>query len=199
MRDLELRGAGNILGSEQHGHIAVIGYEYYCKLLEQAMRKVKGEIVEETIETEINYNINAYLPDDFIKNGDFKVEIYKKIAAIRDKEDAFSIEEEIEDRFGTLPASVYNLIDISYVKALARMIDILEISEKTNDIVFVFKSQASISKALLERLMEVGGNRIAFDVSGKPIVRLKFFKRQLTREAKLADVKGFLEKINVLN
>lgn len=199
MRDLELRGAGNILGAEQHGHIAVIGYEYYCKLLEQAMKKVKGEAVEETIATEINYNINAYLPDDFIKNGDFKVEIYKKIAAIRDKDDAFAIEEEIEDRFGTLPASVYNLIDISYVKALARMIDILEISEKANDIVFKFNSQDSISKALLERLMEIGGNRIAFDVSGKPIVRLKFFKRQLTREAKLADVKGFLEKINVLN
>lgn len=199
MRDLELRGAGNILGAEQHGHIAVIGYEYYCKLLEQAMKKIKGEFVEETIATEINYNINAYLPDDFIENGDFKVEIYKKIAAIRDKEDAFAIEEEIEDRFGTLPASVYNLINISYVKALGRMIDILEISEKSNDIVFVFKSQDSISKALLERVMEIGGNRIAFDVSGKPIIRLKFFKRQLTREAKLADVKGFLEKINVLN
>jgi transcription-repair coupling factor (superfamily II helicase) len=199
MRDLELRGAGNILGSEQHGHIAVIGYEYYCKLLEQAMRKIKGELVEDTIETEINYNINAYLPDDFIKNGDFKVEIYKKIAAIRDQQDAFDIEEEIEDRFGTLPDSVYNLINISYVKSLARKIDVVEISEKLNDIVFVFKSQESISKALLERIMEVGGNRIAFDVSGKPIVRLKYFKRKLTREAKLADVKAFLEKINVLN
>ena len=199
MRDLELRGAGNILGAEQHGHIAVIGYEYYCKLLEQAMRKVKGEVVEDAIETEINYNINAYLPDDFIRNGDLKVEIYKKIAAIRDKEDAYAIEEEIEDRFGTLPASVYNLINISYVKALARMVDIIEMSERSNDIMFKFKTQESISKALLERLMEVGGNRIAFDVSGKPIVRLKFFRRQLTREAKLADVKEFLEKINVLN
>jgi len=127
------------------------------------------------------------------------VEIYKKIAAIRDKEDAYAIEEEIEDRFGTLPASVYNLINISYVKALARMVDIIEMSERSNDIMFKFKTQESISKALLERLMEVGGNRIAFDVSGKPIVRLKFFRRQLTREAKLADVKEFLEKINVLN
>ncbi|MBN2898926.1 MAG: transcription-repair coupling factor [Clostridia bacterium] len=199
MRDLELRGAGNILGAEQHGHIAVIGYEYYCKLLEQAMRKVKGEVVEDEVETEINYNINAYLPDDYIGNGDYKVEIYKKIAAIRDQQDAFAIEEEIEDRFGTIPTSVYNLINISYAKSLARNLEIVEISEKLNDIVFVFKSSESVSKALLERLMEVGGNRIAFDVSGKPSVRLKFFKRKLTREAKLADVTEFLEKINVLN
>ncbi len=195
MRDLEIRGSGNILGAQQHGHIANIGYEYYSKLLEMTMRKIKGELVEEEIETEINYNINAYIPEDFIFNEEFKIEIYKKIAAIRNRDDAFKIEEEIEDRFGTLPQSVYNLIDISYVKSLAMKLNIIEISEKLGDIVFKFKTGDDISSELIERLIEIGGNRISFDVSGKPIIRLKFDKKKLSREQKLIQLKNFLEKI----
>ncbi|SHJ98666.1 transcription-repair coupling factor [Tepidibacter formicigenes] len=129
MRDLEIRGAGNILGSQQHGHMAVIGYDLYVKMLNEAIRKVKGEDIEEVIDTEIDLNVNAYIPDSYIKDEGTKIEIYKKIAAIEDKKDKDNIEEEIEDRFSDIPTPLRNLIMIAYIKALGKKLKVKTIKQ----------------------------------------------------------------------
>lgn len=124
MRDLEIRGAGNILGSQQHGHMAVIGYDLYVKMLNESIRKVKGEEVVEQIDTEVDVNVNAYIPGTYIEDERTKIEIYKKIAAIENKKDKEDIEEEIEDRFSDIPTPLRTLIMIAYIKALGKQLKV---------------------------------------------------------------------------
>ena len=197
MRDLEIRGSGNILGSNQHGQIDSIGYEYYCKLLEETVNKVKGNVIDEPIETEIEILINAFIPENFVKNSEDKIEIYKKIASIRNKEDSYEIEEEIEDRYGTLPTSVYNLIGISYLKALAQKVGISAIKEKGKNIVVEFRDQKWLTKELIEKIMVHGKNRVEFDLSEGMIIEYKFNPKMVSKEDKLKEIKLFLEKITV--
>ncbi|KXZ40602.1 transcription-repair coupling factor (superfamily II helicase) [Alkalithermobacter thermoalcaliphilus JW-YL-7 = DSM 7308] len=124
MRDLEIRGAGNLLGSEQHGHMAAIGYDLYVKMLNEAIRKLKGEVVKKEVDTEIDININAYIPDYYIQDEVEKIQIYKKIASIETKEDMYAIEEEIEDRFSDIPQPLRNLLMIAYIKALGKKLKV---------------------------------------------------------------------------
>ena len=120
MRDLEIRGAGNILGSQQHGHMAVIGYDLYVKMLNEAIKKVKGEVVSEDIDVEIDLSVNAYIPDNYITDELIKIEMYKKIASIESKEDMYEVQEELEDRFSDIPKSVETLLKIAYIKTLCK-------------------------------------------------------------------------------
>ena len=103
MRDLEIRGAGNILGAEQHGFIASVGFELYCKLLDESIKELKGEVVAEPPDPVIDLNVDAYLSDEYITDSQAKVEIYKKVIDVREISDAEELAEEIEDRFGPLP------------------------------------------------------------------------------------------------
>src|SRR5699024_6564871 len=121
MRDLELRGAGNLLGESQHGHIASVGYDLYIKLLEEAIKEVKGETLEdnktklEDISVEIK--IDGYIPDDYITDTNEKIDMYKRIASIRDEEEYSDLVEELIDRFGDVPKSVQNIMDIAIIKS----------------------------------------------------------------------------------
>lgn len=130
MRDLEIRGAGTLLGETQHGHIADIGYELYVKMLDDAIKKIRGEEIDEEIETEIDIKLSAYIPQEYIEDEIAKIEIYKKITSIRNLQDRYELEEEIEDRFSNIPESVYALIYISYIKSLAKNLKIGKISKK---------------------------------------------------------------------
>lgn len=136
MRDLEIRGAGTLLGETQHGHIADIGYELYVKMLEDAIKRLRGQEVEEDIDTEIAIKVNGYIPSDYIENEMDKIEIYKKIASIRDMEDKQNIEEEIEDRFSDIPFSVYTLTEAAYVRALGKKLKISKISKTAKAVNF---------------------------------------------------------------
>ena len=136
MRDLEIRGAGTLLGETQHGHIADIGYELYVKMLEDAIKRLRGQEVEEDIETEIAIKVNAYIPSDYIEDEMDKIEIYKKIASIRDLEDKQNVEEEIEDRFSDIPFSVYTLTEAAYIKALGKKMKIGKISHTKRGVNF---------------------------------------------------------------
>ena len=124
LRDLEIRGMGNILGSQQHGHITAVGYDMYCKLLNEAVKELKGEEVVEEIETKISLPIEAYLPDDYIPDSQQKVSLYKKIAALTTNDERKDLEEEMKDRYGMVPQPVYALLEIAELKQLAQKLGI---------------------------------------------------------------------------
>ena len=137
LRDLEIRGAGNLLGPEQHGHIAAIGFDLYCKLLEEAIKEQRGEKPPDTPDPTIEVEIDAYIDERYISDPAQKVEIYKKIAAVTSLSEADAVEEEIEDRVGDLPAAVRNLVEISRLKVLAKQLGI-EMSSERGEIVARF-------------------------------------------------------------
>lgn len=137
MRDLEIRGAGNILGPQQHGHMAVIGYDLYVKMLNEAIRKVKGEVVQEEIDVEVDLPVNAYIPDSYIDDEIIKIEMYKKIASIENEGDMNDIKDELADRFSDIPKSVNALISIAYIKTLCKQIGIEKIRMLKDEVILL--------------------------------------------------------------
>lgn len=158
MRDLEIRGAGNMMGSSQHGHMATIGYDLYCRMLEDTVKLIKGEIDKEPVETTVDIKVDAYVPSRYIEDEIQKIEVYKKIAAISNIEDYEYIKEELEDRYSNIPEAVYNLMDIAYIKSLAKSLSIEEIKEMPKEIRFKFssdfKAYNNIYKILLKQFKE---------------------------------------------
>lgn len=138
MRDLEIRGAGNMMGSSQHGHMASIGYDLYCKMLEDTVKLVKGEIENEPIETSVDIKVDAFIPSSYITDEIQKIEVYKKIAAIENINDFMEIKSELEDRYSSIPDSVYNLMDIAYIKSLCKGLYIEDIKEIAKELRFKF-------------------------------------------------------------
>ena len=127
LRDLEIRGTGNILGAEQHGHIVTVGYEFYCGLLEEAVMALKGETVEETVETRISFPVEAYLPDDYVPDSRQKISIYKKIAGLKDPDALDELREELRDRYGAIPEPTEVLLEIANIKQLSQRLGITAI------------------------------------------------------------------------
>lgn len=194
MRDLEIRGAGNLLGREQHGHMEAIGYDLYIKLLEDTVKELKGETVTENIDTTIELQISAYIPETYIADENQKIEIYKKIAYIGSHEDLYDIEEEIEDRFGDLPDVVRNLLDISYIRHLARKLGIVSIAQKKNNIIVKFHSDKSIKPQTAIRVAALYINRLLFTASGQPYFTIKADTDK--QQENIRFLKELLEKIS---
>jgi transcription-repair coupling factor (superfamily II helicase) len=157
MRDLEIRGAGNILGAEQHGHMGAVGYELYCKMLREAMSELKDEPVEATFETTMRIRVDAYIPASYIANEAQKLEVYKKIAAISCEEDYLDMQEELIDRYSDMPACVGNLLDISFIKALAAHLGIDLVEEDGFSLTLHFRADAPVDPMkLLSAVTEMG-------------------------------------------
>lgn len=159
MRDLEIRGAGNILGSQQHGHMAVIGYDLYVKMLNDAIKKVKGEPILEEIDVEIDLSVNAYIPDTYISDELTKIEMYKKIASIESKEDMLEVQEELEDRFSDLPKSVQTLLKISYIKSLCKIMKVEKVRQVKDEIWLLpltkYKTKEKVGYKIVKELEEL--------------------------------------------
>ncbi len=135
MRDLEIRGAGNILGPEQHGHLATVGYDMYCKLMEETLQETKNEQqglppAPEHLETRVDVKVDAYLPEDYVRDGRQRMEMYKRIASLQTQEDREDITDELLDRFGDLPPVVDTLLDIAQLRALANHLGVSLVTYK---------------------------------------------------------------------
>ena len=134
MRDLEIRGAGNLLGAEQSGHMEAVGYDLYCKMLNDAVRRMKGEqLPDEEFETTIDLQIDAYIPAKYIPSEFQKLDMYKRIAGIENKEEYCDMQEELMDRFGDIPAAAENLLHVALLKAEAHEAKITQIVQKGNE------------------------------------------------------------------
>lgn len=159
MRDLEIRGAGNILGAQQHGHMAVIGYDLYVKMLNEAIKKVKGEEIEEEIDVEINLSVSAYIPNSYIPDEIDKIEMYKKIASIENKDDMEEIREELVDRFSDLPRSVETLLNIAYIKSMCKKLKIEKVMQNKNEISLVpltrYKTKEKVGYKIVIELLSL--------------------------------------------
>ncbi len=195
MKDLEIRGAGNLLGSDQHGHMASVGYEMFCKLLEEQVRRIKGEDVETFTDTTIEFSINAYLPEPYISQPDQKLDMYKRISSIRNIEDRYKVEEELEDRFGTIPQAVYNLLSIAHVKAMSQKIGIGLIKEHDEHINLYFVENPNVGPEMVIKATDLIGKRIAFVMTSKPYMKFKYTKMKLTKEKRIGELEGFLSQL----
>ena len=154
-RDLEIRGSGNILGGEQSGHIAAVGFEMYVKLLEEAVAELKGQKVEEEVEPAINLNVDIYIPGDYIPDENLRMMFYKKIASARDQQRLSDLRGEIRDRFGALPENVEGLLQFVRLKQFAKQVGVVSIARDGNTAAIKFHPEAKINpNKLLELLGE---------------------------------------------
>ena len=136
MRDLQIRGAGNILGSEQHGHMECVGYELYMRILEEAILEEKGETVKKEPECTVDVSIDAFIPEKYIPGSSHRLEAYKKISLIRNAEDRTDVTDELLDRYGPMPQSVANLLNVSLLRATGSKAGLSKIEYKDRIITF---------------------------------------------------------------
>ena len=154
MRDLELRGAGNLLGAQQHGHMNAVGYDLYCKMLNEAVKEAKGIHTMEDFETSVDLNVDAYIPDSYISNEFQKLDIYKRIAGIETQQDYDDMLEELLDRFGEPGKAVLNLLAIAKLKAIAHQGYVTEIKQTGKTVRFTLYEKARLNTEGFPALMQ---------------------------------------------
>lgn len=190
MRDLEIRGAGSLIGEIQHGHLEEVGYDTYCRILDEVLKEEQGLKVEEDINCQIDLNVTSYIPDSYIKDQNQKIEIYQDIALCKNEEDISNIIDEIIDRFGNMPDEIENLIEISRIKQLARKKNLIKIQSKKNSIVFTYDVN-NFDTNSIANIIKKYGSRIQFSSGLKPMITLKLEKQG--EKGILQEVKEFLK------
>lgn len=195
MRDLEIRGCGNILGAEQHGHMLAIGYDLYVKFLDRAVKELQGSITEDDdIETSVDLSVDGYIPSSYIENEEQKIEIYKKIAATSSKDDIYDITEEIIDRFGNPPKQVDNLLKISYIKSLCKKLKVKSITQAGIMVNIELYSVNHLNQDIIGFLIENYNAKIKFDVSKEPVIKYRLDSAEQVKI--LEELEKFFEKLN---
>ena len=170
MRDLEIRGAGNLLGAEQSGHMESVGYDLYCKMLAEAVQEAKGIAPAEAFETTIDLNVSAYIPDSYISNESLKLDTYKRIAAIENKEEYEDMTEELTDRFGEPPKNVQNLLAVAELKALAHCAYVTELKQMGDSVRVTLQQHAKIDVARIPELLQKYRDELKFQMESLAFV-----------------------------
>lgn len=168
MRDLEIRGTGNLLGAQQSGHLEAVGYDLYCKMLNQAIEVLKGKTPEEDFETKIDLMCDAFVPASYIKNETLKMDIYKRIAGIETDEEYEDMQDELIDRFGDIPSQVENLLQVVLLKAAAHKVYITEISGTKDKMKIMMWKQAKIDVERIPILVREYKGRLKFVTGDTP-------------------------------
>ena len=195
MRDLEIRGAGNLLGAEQHGHMEAVGYDMYCKMLNEAVKHLKGELSEEdTFTTALDVNVDAYIPDSYIPNEYHKLDIYKRIAAIESEEEMDDMIEELIDRFGDIPKKVELLLEVARLKNLAHQAYVTEVTQKGVTYTFRMYEKAKIHVERIPDLLKQFPEALSFkaDVSDPKFI---YQKKKKTKRGEVENPIEVVKKV----
>lgn len=201
MRDLEIRGAGNLLGMRQHGHMEAVGYDLYCKMLNEAVQKQKGIQTPEDFATVIDLDVDAYIPPAYIVNEVQKLDIYKRIAGIENLKEKEDMKDELLDRFGEIPKSVDNLLRIALIRVAAHELYMTEIRGKNERILFTFRPDALLDAAKIPDLIRQYNKELSFTAYGNPFFTYKYKKTGLVEtdaELLLNMTEQLLEAMKVL-
>lgn len=192
MRDLEIRGAGSLLGEIQHGHMEQVGYDTYCKLLDQVVKEIQGETYEEEKDVQLDINVSSYIDDDYIENTAQKIEVYQNIALAKTEEDIAEVIDEITDRYGDIPKEVENLLDIARIKNLCKEKNIVKITQKPKSVVFFFDAE-KFNMENVDALVKKYQSQIRFSPGAEPYITLKI---SASKEKEiLSNIKMFLDEL----
>jgi len=200
MRDLEIRGAGNLLGAEQHGHMEAVGYDLYCKMLNEAVKHLKGEMEEEPYTTTVDLNVDAFIPASYIPNEYQKLDIYKRIASIENEEEMDDMLEELIDRFGDVPKKVQQLLSIALLKALAHRVYVVSVEQKGEMFRFTMYEKAKVHVERIPALLEKFKGNLKFTVDTNPYFTYqKLLKNKKEKDEDVLEVvKNVLNEIKTL-
>jgi len=182
MRDLEIRGAGNLLGMRQHGHMEAVGYDMYCKMLNEAVLGLKGQAAVSDFTTVIDLDVDAFIPPSYIVNEIQKLDIYKRIAGIENEKERDDMKDELLDRFGEIPKSVDNLLRIALIRVAAHRLFMTEIKGKNERILFTFRPDAHIRPQAIPELLKKIGNDLSFTAYGNPYFTYKYRRTGLVEK-----------------
>lgn len=190
MKDLEIRGAGNLLGQMQHGHMEAIGYDLYCKMLNEAVTRLKGDEIEEEFDTVIDMSIDAFIPKEYIINESQKLDIYKRIAALESEEEMSDMADELIDRFGDLPKPVYNLLKVAFIKSVAHRAFITEIKGGRDGVRITIKNNAAVDSLKIPDIIKEYNGQLKFSMGNNPFYTFVPRKRE--------NMDRFLENLETL-
>jgi transcription-repair coupling factor (superfamily II helicase) len=188
--DLELRGAGNLLGGEQSGHIEAVGFELYTSMLERMVRELKGEVEPDTPETQLNLGLNIRIPTDYIKEENQRLRMYKRVAGVETEAQLFDVAGELGDRYGTPPPPVRNLLDYAALKLLSQRIGVAQIERRRDAVSIRFTEKATVDPERLARFVQ-GEPGSQFTPAGI----LKFTLKEKQPEPILTRLKALLEQL----
>ncbi len=177
MRDLEIRGAGSIMGEFQHGHMEHVGYDMYCKLLDEVVKELKGEEIVETTDIQIDLNVSSYIPDEFISDSSQKIEIYQNIALCKNEKDIEDVLDEIIDRYGRVPDEILNLLEIARIKNMAREKSVIKIAQKGNNIIYHFDAKKFAFESV-DKLIKIYRSRIKFSPGNIPYITFSLSEKK---------------------
>ena len=194
MRDLEIRGAGDILGAQQHGHIDSVGYDMYCKILADSVKEAQGIEAKDDVVTGIDIKVDAFIPERYIKSSNIRIDTYKRIAAIENEDDASEVTDELCDRFGDLPEAAHNLIMIAEIKALAGNVGIEDVNQKGEFVHFEFSDSALLPQ-YVQYIIENHSKDAVISALKKPTIKYKYGDKKKM----LANIKFLLQRLNELH